>query len=370
MDPPNRPHLKDLTAIKVTFNSANSREKTIFRNASPTSNLNHNETEARNNINFFNLRPEIIEDNVSGEMNSIGMVNQQNTNQSEDEQIVTSESTWQVCPMEEDEINYLKKPGTPPPFKIPSFLRRKTQRINQIDPKDNRLGIEIIFPDICYPFLSDSCIANEFCLDSHEYPLIDILQRLNTIGTENVSKIFHNIVRRCPKLLECYFQTFLDYFVLQGQQDDIIKSIDICNRSSPEQWQSNQQYLGMIIKAMGQSGFSYGQTIRWALLNLKNPSEQIVGFLLNANLSNLVDLNDLNGILVNLKKQHHRFNLPLVERLMVISIHLESDMLIRTTFGILSQFLSNQNPNEPKINNVVYQKFSDAVTNLKNKRSY
>lgn len=218
----------------------------------------------------------------------------QNTEESDDENIsIDLDGEMDV----DIEIRPKKPIIRLPPFAAKIKSKRKPKPEQMPKKADEKcLGIEIIVPNICFPFLRNGCVEGENCYYPHEFPTTDaVYERIVECGPENAATLFHVIVARCPSLLERYYETFVEFFALHLRRLDLIKTIAICERDNSED--NKKKKFRYLVKAFVQSGLSYQLTIRTILTGLNDVNIANITVLLDLRIVNGTTLNDLFEVL-------------------------------------------------------------------------
>lgn len=185
-----------------------------------------------------------------------------------------------------------------PMIKLPPFAAKIKTKRKPMPKKaeEKRIGVESIVPNICFPFLYNSCVEMENCYYPHEFSTTDeVYERIVKCGPENAAKLFHVIVARCPSLLDRYFETFVEFFALHLRRNDLAKTIAICERDNNED--NKKKKFRFLIKAFIQSGLSYQLTIRTILTGLNDVNIANITLLLDLRIVNGTTLNDLFEVL-------------------------------------------------------------------------
>lgn len=223
-------------------------------------------------------------------------------------------------------------------FKLPAFVlgSRKAVTIPE-KPNEERLGIESIFPNVCFHFLQNECIYDN-CLDSHTYPENEeVYTKLCGLGPAKSIQLFNVIVARCPNLHR-YCETFVEYFAVNKQTNQLIKMIDFCE-------DPNNYMLILfqnIIKAFIQSGLSYKETIKTILKQHKRISRASLTIIFNwraienATISGLIEAIDSLS-----SDRDFEFDPAIMNRLLDISIQVKNVKLIETTVKIFNHLMSH-----------------------------
>lgn len=262
----------------------------------------------------------------------------------DDEEIVFSE--WSEPPIKRSKLQ------------VPAFVQHKPARATwrPIEPPkpSSKLGIEMICPNICFFFLRDECVEGENCYDSHTFPSeSDVSQSLNACGPEKAAKLLHVIVARCPKLLELFFHTFIDFLVQNNAKDDLIEAIAICEREQDKNKQFT--FFQHLTKALIRIGETYTTAMETILMNLQCARSDIVDTLLNMNLVDDIRVGDFLSVFRSLNQKRYRFNHLIIDRLMYLCSQSESVLpsdklheFLRLIFNILrknrpAQKLLNKN---------------------------
>lgn len=195
----------------------------------------------------------------------------------------------------------IEKQPEPQPKKVimPKFA--VTKSAPRPAPENKRLGLESIMPGICFPFLGDNCIEDEYCYYSHEYPSAeDLLGRLTECGVENSAKLFHVIIARTPTLLKRYYETFISFFATNKQPEHLTKTIAICEREI-DQLERERKFRALI-QAFIQSGLTYEATMEIILMHLTIENSLTISMVMNLKMANDVTPRKIYTIFDSLSK--------------------------------------------------------------------
>lgn len=258
-------------------------------------------------------------------------------------------------------------------LQMPAFMQPKApvtwKTVTVENPeRATKLGIETICPNICMFFLHDDCVEGAHCYNLHELPSDDIVrQRLIECGFENMAKLFHVMIARCPKLLQQYFHLFIDIFAEHQLKNDLIDTICICERerNKDKRFTLFQQLIQAFIKC----GETYKTTMEIILFNVENVDQGMVDTLLNMNLVDGIDVNDFLGVFESLNKHRYAFNEHIINRLMFLCTHSVNALptnnlrkLARLIFDILKRNIHVQK----SLNKIDYNSYKQLINRYRN----
>lgn len=262
--------------------------------------------------------------------------------------VLTDEQTTTTQPMEQDEsdndenikidFEMESEPKTEMkliPLKMPRFAIPKKPK-STIEKVQKRLGIECIFPGICFPFLNDDCVELGNCYYSHALPSNDdVYERLVKFGAEKMGKLFHTMIARVPCLLNRYFEIFVEFFALHTQRGELMKTIAICERELARSKEDSK--FRFLIKSFMQSGLSYETSMQHILLGLSNTD--ILPMLLNIRMVQGITMKNICNIVeVLVSYPEFVFKPSFTEYLMEICIQTRDKDLIPLVMRILRDF--------------------------------
>lgn len=211
-----------------------------------------------------------------------------------------------------------KKPKPPGPLiKLPKYLSTKCVIKPMENLRKSALGIETIFPNVCFHFLQDECVFDELCIATHAIPQpSEIRERLATLKADKASQLFGVIIMRCKKLIEVCFRPFADYFASQRYQAGLIRMIQCCE----DQRYRMTAYFEPLIKAFIQSGLTYSETIKTILSYHRSHSQTTLSIILNMALVEGVKWKDLSKSFQLLTYEpNYVFSAEIINHLLIIN---------------------------------------------------
>lgn len=327
-----RPTINDLTSIKVTFDRGNVNNnsfgaKKIYREPNVTSPPHADQMEVDSELPLDSFVVAAVDDLI-GTTAHEPVVNEEDN------------SWFAHLFIDSDEPEppaQAKEPVRRHPHKIPSFMLPK--KVEEDTSRQNRLGVETIFPNACFQFMNEGCVEGERCFELHEYPTNDFVhEQLVKIGPELAAKLFHVVIRRNFNLLERYFCTFVDFFAAHGQQDELISTIEVLKHPKLARNNRLTTHFVELFTAFTNCGCSNGTAIGIIIINLRNPTQVVVDSLINFNLRNLVSDDDFALVLKELMKNKYKFNAFMVNRIMSYSLQKANCNLIKMSCKLGQKF--------------------------------
>lgn len=259
---------------------------------------------------------------------------------------------------------------------MPEFIQPKPiaswKVVTVDDPKRNtKLGIETICPNVCHFFLHDDCIEGKHCYNSHELPTDDMVrQRLIECGVENTDKLFRVIIARCPKLLQRYFQVFVDIFAEHHSKEYLISTICICERECNKD--KRFDLFQQLIKAFIKCGETYKTAMETILFNVENMGQDMVNTLLNMNLVDGIGVSDFLAVFRSLNNHRYVFNKHIINRLMYLCTQSEdalpTEKLIEFSKLIFSILKNNKQVHQNKsLDQTYYKSYTSLYNRYRNR---
>lgn len=227
------------------------------------------------------------------------------------------------------------------PIYLPRFVKpRHPNNIASATPKtkpSTHPTIDTLLPGICMPFIRDDCVEMERCIQLHELPAVEeFYERLCTYTGDKVAKFFFAVIVRCPKLMRLYFGTFLDYFAMHWQRDDLIETIGIFERAADEKMRAEQcQY---VVLSFMRTGMSYDATMLTIFDHLANKSMASINFVLKASIVDVTAIGGSGGlprILDTLVRRKTTIEPDTINRLMKIFLETNNRALDKSIFNVM-----------------------------------
>lgn len=244
-------------------------------------------------------------------------------------------------------------------YRLPDFVAGKLRAPKKDAPE--RLGVETIFPNVCFHFLNGHCIDGSDCLDSHKYPLQkDVYAKLQEIGWENAAKLFRAIVSRCRGLLLNYFVVFARFFAGQRQRGPLINMLAVCedtrNKIVP--------HIGKLMKAFVFSGLTYSQTIAIVLKNHRRTTSLTLSIIFNTDLVGDTSIGDLlKGLELLNTDPEFDFDIVTVNHLLAMSCQIGTIAFVTTMIKIFDRLKSRRPTVMAGVDQTKFKKFIDIYEN-------
>lgn len=219
-------------------------------------------------------------------------------------------------------------------YRLPHFVAGKLKVPKEPAPVE-RLGVETIFPNVCFHFLNGHCIDDNNCLDSHTYPQQDdVFAKLQAIGWEKAAKLFRVIVPRCRGLLKNYFIVFAKFFAIKRQRGPLLDMLAVCE----DPRHKIVEYLAKLIKAFMHTGLTYSQTIAIVLKHHRRVSSLTLKIIFNTDIVGDTSIADvLKGLELLNADPEFDFNIATINYLLVLSYEIGSPAIVRTMIKIFDR---------------------------------
>lgn len=244
-------------------------------------------------------------------------------------------------------------------YRLPDFVVGKLRAPKEVAPE--RLGIETIFPNVCFHFLNGHCVDGSDCLDSHTYPQQkDVYAKLQEIGWENAAKLFRAIVSRCRGLLLNYFVVFARFFAGKRQRGPLIDMLAVCedtrNKIVP--------YLGKLMKAFVFSGLTYSQTIAIVLKNHRRITSLTLSIIFNVDIVGDTSIGDLlKGLELLNTDPEFDFDIVTVNHLLSMSCQIGTIAFVTTMIKIFDRLKSRRPTVMAGVDQTKFKRFIDIYEN-------
>lgn len=217
-------------------------------------------------------------------------------------------------------------------YRLSDFVAGKSHAPKENKPE--RLGVETIFPNVCFHFLNGHCVEGDGCLYSHRYPSSKyVTAKLYAIIWENPTKLFRAIVARCQGLLLVYFVDFARFFAKECQRASLIDMLAIYenpqNRMVPT--------LRKLMKAFVLSGLTYGQTIAVVLKNHRRKATMTLSIIFNTDIVRGTVNDTLKGLELLIADPEFDFDIATVNHLLALSSEIGWIPFVRTMLKILDR---------------------------------
>lgn len=251
-----------------------------------------------------------------------------------------------------------------PKVLLPEFMRTKCATTIKEDPRKQRLGIETIFPDVCFHFLQGECVYDDDCIDIHTLPTSnEIRERLNGLDVVKASQLFNVIVMRCKILVYNGLEAFADYFATQRYQNGLIKMIYFVE----DERYNITSHFKTLIRAFIQSGFTYTETLKTILLYHTKQTKQSLSVLFNYSLYEGVQLADFLATFMLLTYQRdYLFPIQTINALLMMCNYSNNILQFAQVIDVVFQ----HNAKYPNfeidcLDEVAYQKFLRKLSSAK-----
>lgn len=343
--------------IKVNI-SRDTNDKQIIVNGNPFRDaVNHDDNNAISSVNADKSPLKIVR--VVGEpvfaakkaRCSIG------ADLSSEASVNVAKKSFEIAQLDDEPIPVVVE--TARKYQMPDFVVAKSNAPKETAPE--RLGVETIFPNVCFHFLNGQCIHGNDCLDSHSYPQQkDVYAKLQAIGWENAAKLFRGIVSRCRGLLLNYFIVFARFFATKRQRGPLLDMLAICedpkNKIVP--------FMAKLIKAFVFSGLTYSQTIALVLKNHRRISSPTLSIIFNTDIVSDASLDALlHGLELLNADPEYDFDIGTVNHLLAMTCEIGTIKMIKTMIKIIDRLKSRR----PNIVSCIamekFKKFSEMVEN-------
>lgn len=271
--------------------------------------------------------------------------------------VCAAEETHEIAPFDDEPVAVVVE--TIRKYRMPDFVVAKSNAPKETAPE--RLGVETIFPNVCFHFLNGLCIHGDDCLDSHSYPQQkDVYAKLQAIGWENAAKLFRGIVSRCRGLLLNYFIVFARFFATKRQRGPLLDMLAVCedpkNKIVP--------FMAKLIKAFVFSGLTYSQTIALVLKNHRRISGSTLSIIFNTDIVSDASLEDLlHGLELLNADPEYDFDIGTVNHLLAMTCEIGTIKMIKTMIKIFDRLKSRRPTIVSGIAKEKFKKFSEMVEN-------
>lgn len=244
-------------------------------------------------------------------------------------------------------------------YRLPDFVVGKLRKPKEVEPE--RLGVETIFPNVCFHFLNGHCVNGSDCLDSHKYPQQkDVYAKLQEIGWENAAKLFRAIVSRCRGLLLNYFVVFARFFAGKRQRGPLIDMLAVCedtrNKIVP--------YIGKLMKAFVFSGLTYSQTIAIVLKHHRRITTLTLSIIFNTDIVGDTSIGDLlKGLeLLNIDPEFD-FDIVTINHLLAMCCQIGTIAFVTTMIKIFDRLKSRRPTLMAGVDQKKFKMFIDIYEN-------
>lgn len=200
----------------------------------------------------------------------------------------------------------------PPTYQIPDFVAGNLKVPE--DQAKERLGVETIFPNVCFHFLNDNCVEGSFCPDSHTYPPPEeVHAKLNAIGWENAAKLFRVIISRCYRLRLKYFVVFTRFFARKRQRGPLLDMLAIVE----DPRNKVLHFLPTLMKAFAITESTKGQAIALIMKHHRRTTPKTLSIIFDADIISVSDI--LNGLELMNNDPEFSFDVATVNHLLTMS---------------------------------------------------
>lgn len=320
-------------------------------------------------VDLLNITPSAIQDETE---HTAAVGNVENTNgfhTNEDAEIV-NEMTDNVTLSEDDSPPKRIQLQTPVFLKpAPKSTWKPIATENQ--KRATQLGIESIFPNICFYFLRDDCVEGDQCYDSHEMPSNDdVGQKLAECGSANAAKLFRIIIARIPKLVHQYFHTFVNFLADHQLKDDLNDTITICERQSDEKIRT--KFFQQLVQAFIRSGETYSTTMVWIYWNLEKANDDVIlDTLLRINLVEGTSVSEFLSPFRSLNECRYHFNEHIVKRLLFLCVQSENALpkdSLEEFARLIFEILKNNFHVQKKLDKDIYDRYMKLYGRIRKQR--
>lgn len=244
-------------------------------------------------------------------------------------------------------------------YRLPDFVAGNLRAPKKNAPE--RLGIETIFPNVCFHFLNGRCIDGADCLYSHKYPeQKDVYTKLQAIGWENAAKLFRAIVSRCRGLLINYFLVFARYFASKRQRGPLLDMLAVCE----DPHNKIVEYLGKLMKAFVFSGLSYSQSVALVLKNHRRITNLTLSIIFSTDIVSDLSVNDiLKGLDLLNNDQEFCFDIVTINYLLARCCEIGTIAFVSTMIKIFDRLKSRCPSIMRGIDQNEFKKFMDIYEN-------
>lgn len=251
------------------------------------------------------------------------------------------------------------------PVYLPRFLKPRPPNDSATPTAahtNERLGIELLFPGICMHFLHDECVEMNRCIRLHELPSAEqVYMRLCEHDAGQMAKLFNVIIVRCAKLLHIYFKTFLDFFAMHWQRDDLIKAIGVCERTTNDDVRGHQ--FQTLVLAFMLSGMSYEATMQTILAHLTSKTSRSINFVLTASIVEQASNDSVARIVSMLVRKKTLIEPATIDRLMTMFLDTHNNQLA----NCIVHALEVQHWVRAQLNRTLFERFMHAYSSYASK---